>query len=98
MNAKKFCYTIFSNADKGDLEFDLLLNGESIPYFENLPTRASPVAHGISQKKTLTNIYCALIRSIFDYSFFSVVCVSNTNLERVQKETPRIRLYSYYEK
>jgi len=114
MNAKKCCYAIFSNVSKGDLEFHLLLNGESIPYnpkpvflgdtfderlcfnmhFENLRTRALSRLNIIKifshsswhlTKKTLTNIYCALIRSIFDYSFFSVACVSNTNLERVQK-------------
>ena len=34
---------------------------------------------------TLTNIYRALIGSIFDYSFFSIACVSKTNLELIQK-------------
>ena len=35
MNTKKCCYTISSNASKGHLEFELLLNGESIPYNTN---------------------------------------------------------------
>ena len=35
--------------------------------------------------KTLTNIYRALIGSIFDYSFFTVSCVSNTCLNLIQK-------------
>ena len=35
MNAKKYCYTIYSNASKGDLEFYLLLNRESFPYNPN---------------------------------------------------------------
>ena len=34
---------------------------------------------------SLTNIYRALIGSIFDYSFFSIACVSKTNLELIQK-------------
>jgi hypothetical protein len=33
---------------------------------------------------TLTNLYRALIGSIFDYSFFTGVCVSDTNLNRIQ--------------
>ena len=34
---------------------------------------------------TLTNIYRALIGSIFDYSFFSLACVSASNLALVQR-------------
>ena len=34
---------------------------------------------------TLSNIYRALIGSFFDYSFFSIACVSKTNLELIQK-------------
>ena len=33
---------------------------------------------------TLTSIYRALIGSIFDYSFFSIACISETKLNRVQ--------------
>ena len=35
MNANKCCYTIYSNGSKDDLEFDALLNGDSIPYNQN---------------------------------------------------------------
>ena len=35
-------------------------------------------------RATLTNIYRALIGSIFDYSFFSLACVNETKLNRVQ--------------
>ena len=34
---------------------------------------------------TLKNIYRALIGSIFDYSFFSIACVSETNLGLIQR-------------
>ena len=114
MNAKKCCYTIYS-AGKGDnLEHDLRLNGELIPYnpnpvflgitfderltfnthFESLRSRALKRLNIIKifshrswhiNRKTLTNIYRALIGSIFDYSFFSISCVSKTNLELVQR-------------
>ena len=36
-------------------------------------------------KKTLTCIYRALIGSIFDYSFFTVACVSDNSLGLVQR-------------
>jgi hypothetical protein len=35
-------------------------------------------------KKTLLNVYRALIGSLFDYSFFTVSCVSSTNLKSIQ--------------
>ena len=35
MNAKKCCFTIFSGGNGDRLDFDLLLNGESIPYNQN---------------------------------------------------------------
>ena len=35
-------------------------------------------------KKTLTNIYSALIGSIFDYSFFTVASVAKSNLDLIQ--------------
>ena len=115
MNAKKCCYTIYS-AGKGDnLEHDLRLNGELIPYnpnpvflgitfderltfnthFESLRSKALKRLNIIKifshrswhiNKKTLINIYRALIGSIFDYSFFSISCVSKTNLELVESK------------
>ena len=113
MNASKCCYTIFSQAGHGKLAFNLLLNGEPIPYnskpiflgitfdeklnfsahFDNLRVRALKRLNIIkifSHKSwhlnctTLTNIYRALIGSIFDYSFFTIPCVSETKLKRVQ--------------
>ena len=36
-------------------------------------------------QKTLSNIYWALIGSVFDYLFFTVSCVSNTCLNLIQK-------------
>ena len=47
MNAKKCCYTIFSNGGRGDLEFDLKLNSEFIPYNPN------PVFLGITFDESL---------------------------------------------
>ena len=47
MNAKKCCYTIFSNGSRGDLDFDLRLNSESIPYNSN------PVFLGITFDESL---------------------------------------------
>jgi hypothetical protein len=35
-------------------------------------------------KKTLLNVYRALIGSLFNYSFFTVSCVSSTNLKAIQ--------------
>ena len=35
-------------------------------------------------KKTLINVYRALIGSLFDYSFFTISCVSCTNLKSIQ--------------
>ena len=114
MNAKKCCFTIFAGGNGDRLDFDLLLNGESIPYnpnpvflgitfdeklcfnthFENLRIRALKrlnILRIFSHKswhinrKTLTNIYSALIGSIFDYSFFSSACISDTSLGLVQR-------------
>jgi hypothetical protein len=114
MNASKCCYTIFSSAGRSDMELDLRLKGDHIPYnpnpvflgikfdeslcfnkhFENLRVRALKrlnILKIFSHKSwhlnysTLTNIYRALIGSIFDYSFFSIACVSKTNLELIQK-------------
>ena len=114
MNAKKCCYTIFSNGRREGLEFDLRLNSESIPYnpnpvflgitfdesicfnkhFENLRNRALSRLNIIKifshkswhlSKKTLTCIYRAWIVSIFDYSFFTVACVSENSLGLVQR-------------
>ena len=113
MNVKKCCYTIFSGGNREGLEFDLRLNGESIPYnskpvflgitfdenlcfnkhFENLRLRALSRLNIIKifshsswhlNRKTLTSIYRALIGSIFDYSFFTASCVSETSLNLVQ--------------
>jgi hypothetical protein len=47
MNANKCCYTIFSNGGRGDLEFDLKLNSEFIPYNPN------PVFLGITFDESL---------------------------------------------
>ena len=47
MNAKKCCYTIFSNGRREGLEFDLRLNSESIPYNPN------PVFLGITFDESL---------------------------------------------
>ncbi len=47
MNAKKCCYTIFSNGGRGDVEFDLKLNSEFIPYYPN------PVFLGITFDESL---------------------------------------------
>ena len=114
MNASKCCYTIFSNTGRSNMEMDLRLNGDPIPYnpnpvflgitfdeglcfkkhFENLRVRALKRLNIIkifSHKSwhinysTLTNIYRSLIGSIFDYSFFSIACVSETNLKLVQR-------------
>jgi hypothetical protein len=114
MNASKCCYTIFSSAGRSDMELDLRLKGDQIPYnpnpvflgitfdeslcfnkhFANLRVRALKrlnILKIFSHKSwhlnysTLTNIYRALIGSIFDYSFFSIACVSKTNLELIQK-------------
>ena len=35
-------------------------------------------------KKTLSSIYRALIGSLFDYSFFTLACLSNTSIKQVQ--------------
>ena len=108
MNAKKCCYTIFSNEGRDGIDVDLRLNSESIPYnpnpvllgitderlcfnkhFENLRARALSRLNIIKiflhkswhlSRKTLTCIYRALIGSIFDYSFFTVACVSDNSL------------------
>ena len=114
MNASKCCYTIFSSAGRSDMELDLRLKGDQIPYnpnpvflgitfdeslcfnkhFANLRVRALKrlnILKIFSHKSwhlnysSLTNIYRALIGSIFDYSFFSIACVSKTNLELIQK-------------
>jgi len=62
-------------------------------HFENLRVRALKRLNIIKifshkswhlNRATLTNIYRALIGSIFDYSFFSIACVSETKLNRVQ--------------
>ena len=119
MNAKKCCFTIFSKVGNKNcrfnkkINFNLLLNNESIPYnpnplflgvtfdeymcfnthIDNLRARAvnrlniiKIVAHSSwhLSKKTLLNIYCALVSSIFTYSFFVVANVSNSNLEKIQ--------------
>jgi hypothetical protein len=105
---------LFSGGNGDRLDFDLQLNGESIPYnpnpvflgitfdeklcfnthFENLGIRALKrlnILRIFSHKscyfnrKTLTNIYSALIGSIFDYSFFSGTCISDTSLGLVQR-------------
>ena len=47
MNAKKCCYTIFSNGGKDGMEFDLRLNSESIPY------NPKPVFLGITFDESL---------------------------------------------
>ena len=47
MNAKKCCYTIFSNGGRGGMEFDLRLNSESIPY------NSHPVFLGITFDESL---------------------------------------------
>ena len=47
MNAKKCCYTIFSNGGRSEVEFDLRLNSESIPYNPN------PVFLGINFDESL---------------------------------------------
>ena len=70
MNASKCSYTIFSLAGRGNVKLDLRLNGESIPYNPN------PVFLGIT--------FDEIIGSIFDYSFFSIACISETNLKRIQ--------------
>ena len=114
MNAKKCCFTIYSQGGGNGLDFDLRLNEESIPYnpnpvflgitfdeylcfnshFENLRIRALKRLNIIKifsykswhiNRKTLTNIYRALIGSIFDYSFFTVACVAPTNLGLIQR-------------
>ena len=114
MNASKCCYTIFSAAGRSNLELDLRLKGDRIPYnsnpvflgvtfdeslcfnvhYLNLRVRALKRLNIIkifSHKSwhlnysTLTNIYRALIGSIFDYSFFSLACVSASNLALVQR-------------
>ena len=114
MDAKKCCYTFFSNGSKGDLDFDLRLNSESISYnpnpvflgitfdeslcfhkhFENIRVRALSRLNIIKifahkswhlSRKTLTCIYRALIGSIFDYSFFTVVNVSANSSGLVQR-------------
>ena len=63
-------------------------------HFENLRNRALSrlnIIKKISHKswhinrKTLTSIYRALIGSIFDYSFFTISCVSETNLGLIQR-------------
>ncbi|RNA03771.1 hypothetical protein BpHYR1_026391 [Brachionus plicatilis] len=97
MNASKCCYTIFSGGGRGRLKMDLRLSGDLIPYnpnplfsrvtfdeylcfnkqFQNLRLLAP-------KKTTLTSIYRALIGSMFDYSLFTVACISKTNLKLVQ--------------
>ena len=47
MNVKKCCYTIFSSGNREGLEFDLRLNGESIPY------NSKPVFLGITFDENL---------------------------------------------
>ena len=63
-------------------------------HFENLRIRALKRLNIIKifshkswhiNRKTLTNIYRALIGSIFDYSFFTVACVAPTNLGLIQR-------------
>ena len=109
MNAKKCSYIIFTKGTRKGLEFDLQLNGESIPYnpnpiflgitfdervcfnthFSNLRTRALKKLNIIKifshsswhmNKTTLSNIYRSLIGSLFDYSFFTIACVSQSSL------------------
>ena len=64
------------------------------PHFENLRTRALKRLNIIKifshrswhlNSKTLTNIYRALIGSIFDYSFFAVAVVSDRSLGLIQR-------------
>ena len=63
-------------------------------HFENLRARAIKRLNIIKifshkswhiNSQTLTNIYRALIGSIFDYSFFSAACVSETSLGLIQR-------------
>ena len=113
MNVTKCCYTIFSRGGRNGINFDLQMNGKSIPYapnptflgitfdvrltfkahVENLRIRALKRLNIIKifshkswhlNKTTLTNIYRALMGSIFDYSFFIVSCCSNLCLDRIQ--------------
>ena len=58
MNAQKFCFTIYSSGSKSDLEFDLLLNGESIPYNPN------PVFLDVTFNGRITFKIFALERSV----------------------------------
>ena len=62
-------------------------------HFQNLRVRALKRLNVIKifshsswhlSKATLTNIFRALIGSLFDYSFFSVACIAETNLKLVQ--------------
>ena len=113
MNVTKCCYTIFSRGGRNGINFDLQMNGKSIPYtpnptflgitfderltfkahVENLRIRALKRLNIIKifshkswhlNKTTLTNIYRALMGSIFDYSFFIVSCCSSLCLDRIQ--------------
>ena len=56
MNASKCCYTIFSQYGRGNLELNLQLNGEPIPYNPN------QVFLGITFDQTIQN---RTIRCIF---------------------------------
>ena len=73
------------------ITFDERLNFSA--HYDNLRVRALKRLNIIKifshkswhlNRATLTNIYRALIGSIFDYSFFSIACVSETKLNRVQ--------------
>ena len=108
MNASKCCYTIFSSAGRSDMELDLRLKGDQIPYnpnpvflgitfdeslcfnkhFANLRVRALKrlnILKNFSQKSWHLNYSTLKNGSIFYYSFFSIACVSKTNLELIQK-------------
>jgi hypothetical protein len=37
------------------------------------------------KKSCLLSIYCSLVSSIFDYSFFAVACISETSMQRLQR-------------